>query len=236
MERNLAEGAALEVEHVADFGNGQKAKAAGQGQYAGGHVHDGVQLELDQGIGEQGEAHVTEGTDGLEDTAENAVVEAHSGELGKVGHGADSFQDEGKGDDCLEDSGGVHVSFLGIVGQEGGLMVESRVHAGQQDDDRRNCHDTETAALHQEHQDPVAEDGETATDVDGAETGDAYGRACSKESVQDTHRLTLGEGEGEEGCAESDQCQIACHDHQNGIALFLLFFVGIFHVGECVIS
>lgn len=122
MERDFSKGSLLEVVHVLDFGNGQEAETAGQGQDAGGDVHDGIQLETDQGIGEQGEAYVTEGTDGLEDASENAVVEAvlHQGFFGKLGEvedGADAFQDEGKGEDCLQDLLGVHVTFLGVVGQ-----------------------------------------------------------------------------------------------------------------------
>ena len=119
MQRHLADSALLEVEQVTDFGNGQETETARQREHAGRNIHKRVQLETYQRIREQGETHVTEGTDGLEQATEKAVVELHVGKLRKVDDGADGFEPEGKGEHGLEDSACVDVTFLRVVGEEG---------------------------------------------------------------------------------------------------------------------
>ncbi len=186
MEGDLAEGVHLEVEHVLQFGDGQEAETAGQGQDAGNDVHCRVEPELHQGIGEQGKAHVAEGADRLEDGAENPVVQVRDVKLGEVNHGADAFQNEGKGQYSQENLPGIHVTFLGVVGKKGGLVVETRVHAGQQDEGGRHRHDTKAAQLHEEQQDPVAEIGEGAADVNDGKARHAHGGGGGKEGIQET--------------------------------------------------
>lgn len=235
MQRHLADGAFLEVEHVAHFGNREEAEAAREGEHAGGDVHERVQLELHERIGEQRETHVTEGTDRLEKAAENAVVKFHTAELREVDDGTDGLEAESKGEYCLQDAARINVAFLRVVRKECRLVVESRVHARKQDDHGRNRHDSKTARLHQENEHPVAEGGEACADVDRGKAGDAYGGHRREEGVEDADGFTLRKRERQEECSQGNQREVARHDHQDRVARLFLDFGLLFHEVKCFV-
>ena len=219
MERNLAELALLEVNRVLQFGNGEEAESAREREDAGREVHDGVQLELHERIGEQREPDVAERTDRLEYGTEDAVVHLHVAELREVEDGADGFQDEREGQHRHEDAPRVNVSFLREVGEQDRLVVESGVHAGEQDEHRRYRHDTETAELHQDDQDPVAESGERGADVDDGKSRDAHGGCRREQGLQEVDRFARGYRQVQEHRAQGNEEQVTQHDQRKGISL-----------------
>lgn len=111
-------------------------------------------------------------------------------------------------------------------------MVESRMHTCQEDDHRRNCHDSETARLHEEDQDPVADGAEACADINSRKPGDANGGGCRKEGVQNADGFALGEGHGEKEGPQGNEGEVTRHDHQDGVSVFLLLFKGLFEIVE----
>ena len=99
-------------------------------------------------------------------------------------------------------------------------MVESRVHAGKQDEHRRYGHDTEAAQLHQDDEDPVAEPGERGADVDDGKSGDADGGSRREQRLQKVDRFARRNRQVEKYGPDGYDEQIAQHDQREGIRLF----------------
>ena len=108
-------------------------------------------------------------------------------------------------------------------------MVESRVHAGKQDNHGRNRHDSKTARLHQDHEHPVAESGKTCTNIDSGKAGNAYGRHGREECVEYAYRFTLCKRERQQESSQRNQREVAGHNHQNRVARLFLDFGLLFH-------
>ena len=99
-------------------------------------------------------------------------------------------------------------------------MVESRVHAGKQDKHRRYGHDTQTAELHQEDENPVTEPCERGADVDDGKPGHAHGRCRREQRLQKVDGLTRRDRQAEKYGSDGYDEQIAQHDQRNGVRLF----------------
>ena len=108
-------------------------------------------------------------------------------------------------------------------------MVESRVHTGKQDNHGRNRHDSKTACLHQDYENPVAKGGKACANIDSGKAGNAYGRHSRKERVEYTYRFTLRKRERQQECSQRNQREVAGHDHQNRVARLFLDFGLLFH-------
>ena len=145
MQRNAPYFFMRKVKDVSQFRDGQKAESACKHENAGGDVHDGVVLVAFERVREQRKSYAAERTHRLEQRTENAVVSFHGFKLRKVDDAANQFQDKRKRNYRLEDAACVNVSFLCEFRQKNGLVAESRMHAGKQDDRRGCSHDAETA-------------------------------------------------------------------------------------------
>ena len=221
MQRQLAELLLLEVEGVLQFGDGEEPETAREGEDAGRDVHDGVQLELHQRIREHREPDVTERTDGLEQRAEKAVVHFHAGKLREVEYPADGLQDEREGQHRHEDALRVDVALLREVGEQYGLVVESWVHAREQDEHRRYRHDTEAAQLHEDDEHPVAETRESGTDIDDREARDAHGGRGREERLQEVDGFACRYGQPQQDGTQGYDCEVTEHHQRDGVRLLL---------------
>ena len=169
------------VEDISQFRDGQKAESACKHENAGGDVHDGVVLVAFERVGEQRKSYAAERTHCLEQRAENAVVGFHGFKLREIDDAANQFQDKRKRNYCLEDAACVDVSFLREFRKENGLVAESRMHAGKQDN-RRGCgHDAETAQLHERNKDPQSGVRKRGSNIDNGKPRDADGGHGGKE-------------------------------------------------------
>ena len=138
----------------------------------------------------------------------------------KVENSANRFEDKGKGEDRLEDLPCVHAAFLREVRKQNGLVVESRMHAGEQDEHRRYSHDTETAKLHEHYDNPVPEMRKCAAYIYYGKPSDAHCRSRREKRLQKVDRLICCYLKVQEECAEDDQKQVAEHHERDGVRLF----------------